>query len=125
MNLNKSANFPFRHGLKLEYMNGPLTKEESRVMWDVPYTSAAGSLVYAMLCTRPNIFYMDRLVSQYQSNPWKAYWEAVKHIFKYRKCTRDYILVFGKGKPEVIGIQMQISSRISAIGHPLWGMCLL
>jgi ATP-binding cassette subfamily B (MDR/TAP) protein 1 len=35
----------------------------------VPYASVVGSLMYAMICTHPDICYTIRLVSQYQSNP--------------------------------------------------------
>ena len=39
------------------------------MMRQVSYTSAVGSLIYAMICTRPDICYSVGMVSQYQSNP--------------------------------------------------------
>ena len=46
----------------------------------VPYVSAVGSLLYAMLCTRPDICYAVGIVSRFQSNPGFDHWVAVKHI---------------------------------------------
>ena len=60
----------------------------------LPYASAVGSLMYAMLCTRPDICFAIGMVSRYQSNPEEAHWQAVKHILKYLKGTRDYMLVY-------------------------------
>ena len=34
----------------------------------IPYASAVGSLMYAMLCTRPDICYAVGIVTHYQSN---------------------------------------------------------
>ena len=34
------------------------------------------------------------IVSRYQSNPGSNHWVAVKHILKYLKRTRDYMLVY-------------------------------
>ena len=50
--------------------------------------------MYAMLCTRPNICYSVGMVSRYQSNLGLKHWQAVKHILKYLRRTRDYMLVY-------------------------------
>ena len=63
-------------------------------MRQVPYASAMGSLMYAMLCTRPIICYSVGMVSRYQSNPRLKHWQAVKHILKYLWRIRDYMLVY-------------------------------
>ena len=60
----------------------------------IPYASAVGSLMYAMLCTRPDICYVVGIVSHYQSNPRMGHWIAVRHILKYLRRTRDYMLVY-------------------------------
>ncbi|KAA0043599.1 gag/pol protein [Cucumis melo var. makuwa] len=38
-------------------------------MRKIPYASAVGSLMYAMLCTRPDICFSVGIFSRYQSNP--------------------------------------------------------
>ena len=60
----------------------------------VPYADAVGSLVYDMLCTRPDICFAVGMVSRYQFNPGPQYWTAVKHIIKYLKRTKNYLLVY-------------------------------
>jgi len=47
----------------------PKTLEEKKKMSRIPYASAIGSLMYAMMCTRPDICYAVGLVNRYQSNP--------------------------------------------------------
>ena len=69
----------------------------------IPYASTVGSLMYAMLCTRPDIYYVVGIVSRYQSNPRMGHWIAVKHILKYLRRTRDYMLVYSSGDLNSIG----------------------
>ena len=61
----------------------------------ISYASAMGSLMYAMLCTRPNICFVIGIVSRYQSNPRPEHWTTVKHILKYLRRTKDYMLMYG------------------------------
>ena len=53
----------FRHGLPLYDDQRPKTLEEENMMRQIPYASVVGSLMYAMLCTRPNICYLVGIVS--------------------------------------------------------------
>ena len=64
-------------------------------MAQAPYASAVGSLMYVMLCTRPNIYFAIGVVSRYQSNPSLEHWTVVKHILKYLRRTKDYVLIYG------------------------------
>ena len=50
--------------------------------------------MYAILCTRSDICYAIGMVSKYQSNPGLEHWTAEKHIFKYLRRTRDYMLTY-------------------------------
>ena len=63
----------------------------------VPYASAIGSMMYAMLCTRPNIYFVVGMVSRYQSNLGSVHWQAVKRIFQYLRGTSDLILCYQGG----------------------------
>ncbi|KAL4014035.1 hypothetical protein IC575_026225 [Cucumis melo] len=73
----------------------PKTPQEVEDMRRIPYASVVGSLMYAMLCTRPDICYAVGIVSRYQSNPGLDHWTAVKIVLKYLRRTRDYMLVYG------------------------------
>ena len=83
----------FRHGVPLSDDQRPKTQKEEDMMRQVPYVFVVGSLMYAMLCTRLNIRYLVGMVSRYQSNLGPKHWQAVKHILKYLRRTRDYMLV--------------------------------
>ena len=72
----------------------PKTSKEEKTMRQIPYASAMGSLVYAMLCTRLDICYSVGMISQYQLNPRPKHWEAVKHILKYLRRAKEYMLVY-------------------------------
>ncbi|XP_068319799.1 secreted RxLR effector protein 161-like [Pyrus communis] len=74
---------------------GPKTPEEIWQMSDVPYASAIGSLMYVMICTRPDIAYVVSITSRYQSNLRLEHWAAVKTILKYLKRTKDMFLIYG------------------------------
>jgi Reverse transcriptase (RNA-dependent DNA polymerase) len=57
------------HFKNLSKLNCPKTEEEHKRMKNIPYASAVGSLMYAMVCTRPNISHAVGVVSRYMSNP--------------------------------------------------------
>ncbi|RVW64151.1 Retrovirus-related Pol polyprotein from transposon TNT 1-94 [Vitis vinifera] len=75
----------------------PSTDEEVEYMKSVPYSSMVGSLMYAMVCTRPDLAFAVSVVSRFMSNPGKAHWEAVKWIMRYLKGSSSVCLVYGNG----------------------------
>ena len=56
----------------------PKTQDEKEKMACVPYANAVRSLMYAMVCTRPDICYAVGLVSRFQSNLRLAHWKAAR-----------------------------------------------
>ena len=60
------------------------------------YREAVGCLIYAMICTRPDICWIITKLTQYLSKPLKEHWVAVKHVLRYLKCTLDYELCYRK-----------------------------
>jgi hypothetical protein len=58
------------------------------------YQSAVGTLMYAMLGTRPDIAFAVSLVSRFASNPDESHMKAVNRIFSYLRGTLDLHLVF-------------------------------
>ncbi|CAA0832955.1 Uncharacterized mitochondrial protein AtMg00810, partial [Striga hermonthica] len=91
---SKKGTLPFRKGIPLSKEMSSKTPQEIEDMKTLPYASAVGSLMYAMLCTRPDISYVVGLVARYQSNPGREHWSAVKHILKYLRKTKEYMLVY-------------------------------
>ena len=76
----------------------PKTPKEKEKMSRVPYVSVVGSLMYAMMCTRPDICYIIGLVSRYQLNSGQKHRLAVKRILRYLKGTSDYMLCYQGNK---------------------------
>ena len=61
----------------------------------VLYASAVGSLMFAMICTRPDIAQAVGAVSRYMANPGGEHWIAVKRIMRYIIGTLDVALCYG------------------------------
>ena len=71
----------------------------------VQYASAVGSLMYAMVCTRPDLANAISTVSRFMSNSEKQHWEAVKWVLRYLRGTVRLGLVFQRlktGKPRLL-----------------------
>ena len=91
----KKGFLPMSHGIRLSKTQGLVTADERSLMEMIPYASAMGSIMYAMICTRPDVSYALSVTSIYQSDPGKSHWTTVKNILKYLKRTKDVFLVFG------------------------------
>ena len=94
---------PIERNLNLSLDMCPKSSEEKEEMSKVPYSSAIESLMYAMMCTCPNICYAIRLASRFKSNPGIKHWMAVKRILRYLKRTTDYVLCYQGRHLRLIG----------------------
>ena len=72
-------------------------------MQDVPYQEAVGSLMYAVLGTRPDIAYAVNYLARFGENPSRPHWEAVKRVIQYLKGTKDLFLVLGGERRDLLG----------------------
>jgi len=77
----KSVSTPLAPHFKLKSTLSPTTIEEREYMTRVPYTSAIGSLMYAMVCTRPDLSQAASMISKYMHDPGRGPWEAVKWVY--------------------------------------------
>ena len=68
----------------------------------IPYASAIGSIIYAMLCTRPDVSLAISMSGRFQRNPGLDHRTTVKNILKYLKRTKEMFLVYGSGQELVI-----------------------
>ncbi len=95
----KPIRVPFDPKVKLQKnVNG---NDESK---SFPYQQAVGSLMYAMLCTRPDLAYPISVLSQHMANPSMEHWMAVKWIFRYLQGSLQMKLQFGAtSSKEVLG----------------------
>ena len=81
-------------GDKLSLSQCPYSDFEKAQMKNVPYASALGSIMYAQVCTRPDIAFTTGLLGRYQSNPGYNHWVAAKKVMRYLKRTKDYMLIY-------------------------------
>jgi hypothetical protein len=103
MNNAKVVSSPLATHFKLSTKQSPSTDEEKEDMERIPYASAVGSLMYAMVCTRPDIAHVVGVVSWFLSDPGREHWNAVKWIIRYLRGTSKLSLSFGSGKPMLVG----------------------
>ncbi|XP_068475219.1 secreted RxLR effector protein 161-like [Phaseolus vulgaris] len=70
----------------------------------IPYASVVGSIMYAQVCTRPDIAYIAGMLGRYQSNPSLDHWKAAKKVLRYLQGTKDYKLTYRRSDSlEVVG----------------------
>ena len=63
-------------------------------MSHVPYVSAIGSLMYAMVCTRQDIAHAVGDLSRYMSKPRKEHWIVINRVVKNLCGTIDYAIYY-------------------------------
>jgi len=59
---------------KLSFKSCPQFEDNIGKMSNVSYSSAVGSLMYAMICTRPTLSYVVSVRSRYMHNSYKDHW---------------------------------------------------
>jgi hypothetical protein len=95
---SKPVKVPILIGVNLSADQCPKTQEEEEDMSHVLYASAVGSLMYAMVYTRPDIAHAVGVLSRYMSKPGKDHLTAVKRVFRCLRGTTNYGLC-NQGRP--------------------------
>ena len=95
MEESKRGYLPMGHGIQNYKKMSPKTHEERNRMSSISYASIVGSIMYTMLCIRPDVAYALDIVSRFQADLEKNYWKVMKNIFKYLRRTRDIFLIYG------------------------------
>ena len=122
MSNSKPVSTPLASHFKLSLRQCPTSEKEKAEMKKIPYASPVGSLMYQMVCTRPDIAHAVGVVSRFLSNPGKEHWQAVKWILRYLNGTSRVCLCFGSGQPVLDGytdadMAGDLDSRKSTSGH--------
>ena len=63
-------------------------------MKNIPYASVVGSLMYAQVCTIPDIEFVVGVLGRYQSNPSIDHSRVAKKVMRYLQGTKDYMLMY-------------------------------
>ena len=103
MENSKGGLIPSNHGIILSKKMSPKTDLERERMKKITYASAVGSIMYSMICTRPDVTYALGAVSRYQADPGESHWIAVKTILRYLRRTRNLVLTYGGAELNVEG----------------------
>ncbi|KAL5549510.1 hypothetical protein UlMin_004741 [Ulmus minor] len=102
MTYAKPTSIPISGQFKFSSEQCPKTEEEKEDMINVPYSSAVGSIMYTMICTRPDVAYGISLLSRFMSNPGREHWEGIKWLLRYLLSSSDVGLMFKSCKEGAI-----------------------
>ena len=72
----------------------PKNHLEREQVENIPYASAVRSIMYAYVCTRPDIAFVVGMLDRYQSNPGMDHWRATNKVLRYLKKAKDYMLMY-------------------------------
>ena len=100
---SKPVSTPLAPHFKISASMSPKDEAEREYMTRVPYANIVGSLMYAMVCTRPDIAHAVGIVSRYMHDPGKEHWQAVKWILRYILNTVDVGLTFQQDDQLIVG----------------------
>lgn len=116
---------PMDAGCKLSKLQSPQTDQEKTKTSNIPYQSAVGALMYAMLGTRPDICYAVGVLSQYNNCYGETHWLAVKRVLRYLKGTIHYGITYGGAAHQRATIKQStsVSSSSSSDNAILIGYC--
>jgi hypothetical protein len=95
---------PFAKGDKFGDYQCPKNKLELDEMRDKPYASDVGSLMYAQVCTRPDLAYVTEMLGRYQKNPGLVHWKGVKKALRYCQGSKNLMLIYQRSDTlEIMG----------------------
>jgi hypothetical protein len=73
-------------------------------MKSVPYASAVGSLIYAQVCTRPDLAFVTEMFGRYKKNSGISHWNGIKKALTYIQDTNSLILTYERSDSlEIVG----------------------
>ena len=94
MSTCSAGDAPVVKGDKLSKLQCPQNDLERNEMKKIPYASAVGSLMYAQVCTRPDIAFAISVLGRFQSDPGMDHWRAAKKVLRYLQRTKDFMLTY-------------------------------
>ena len=83
MHQSKPVSTPLGHHTKLSVTQAPETTEERSKMNQTPYASGVESIMYRMICSRPDLAHVVSMISRFMGDPGSAHWEALKWTLRY------------------------------------------
>ena len=110
----KPVSVPLSAHFRLSKFQEPEEDRDIEYMKIVPYSSAVGSIMYSMVCTRPDIAYGIGVVSRFMGNPGREHWNAVKWLLRYLSGTSSHGILFGGSEAKVCQVSGFVDSDFAA-----------
>ena len=89
----------------------PLYSGTSLIAYAIDFCqNSVGNLMYAQVCTHPDIAFAVNALGTYLSNPGLNHWKAVKKVMRYLQGTKDYMLTHKR------------SDQLKVIGYSDFGL---
>ena len=88
--------------MKLSKTQNLTTTEDREREKVIPYASAIGSIMYALLCTRLVVCLAMSMARGCNSDPAVDHWTTVKFILRYLKRTKEMFLGYGGDKEFIV-----------------------
>ena len=89
-----SARAPIVKNDKFSKAQCPQNDAERKEMRTIPYSSLVSILMYAQVCTRPNIAFVVGMLGRYLSNPGSQHWKAAEKVLRHLQGTKDLMLTY-------------------------------
>ena len=103
MEASSRGYLPASHGICLSKKMYPKTLEERKRMNEIPYASAMGSIMYAILCSRLDVAYTLGVASSFQTDPGEDHRKADDS-----KSISGYIFILNDGTVSWKSFKQQI-----------------
>ena len=97
----KSTKQPMTTQHQISSKQCPETVKEKQEMKKVPYDAAVGSIIYLMVCSRPDLAHSISCLSRYMANPGKEHWQAMKWLMRYLIGTSKEGLIYKRQNEEI------------------------
>jgi hypothetical protein len=90
----KPISTPMEHSPTVHSLIKAPVGHQASVTETQTYQAIIGSIMFAMLCTRPDISFAVTTLSQFASNPLPVHTQAVRRVMRYLKGTIDYGITY-------------------------------
>ena len=87
---------PIVKGNKFNLNQCPKHDIEKEQTKNIPYASVVGSIMYAQVCTKPNIVFTISMLGRYQSNPGMNHWRVAEKVLRCLQGMKESCLCTSK-----------------------------
>ncbi|KAL1540901.1 hypothetical protein AAHA92_25185 [Salvia divinorum] len=97
---SKVVSVPLAQHFKLSMQQIPKIEQEKSEMLKIPYANIIGSIMYCVICTRPDLAHGVSVTSRYMKEYGREHWSTLKWMLRYIKGSRDIGILFKRQEVE-------------------------